>query len=96
VAGVAAGLQGIVEIAHDLGGLEIDGVLILEFVLLVAGDERKGVNVLVKRGERKFDSVNAAASEERQTFLLFGFEVQGTAYLVFPDQNDHDSQSFVL
>ena len=40
--GVAAGLKRVVEAAHDFDGLNVDGVLLLEFVLLVAGDECEG------------------------------------------------------
>jgi hypothetical protein len=50
VAGVAAGFQGVVKAAHDFDGREVDGVLVLESVLLVAGDEGKGVNVVVEIG----------------------------------------------
>ena len=39
VARVAAGFERVVKVAHDFGGFDVDGVLFLEFVLLVAGDE---------------------------------------------------------
>src|SRR5207249_4454767 len=55
VAGIAAGFEGVVEEAHDLGGFEIDGLLVLESVLFVAGDEGEGVNVFVEIGEREFE-----------------------------------------
>ena len=59
VAGVAAGFEGVVEVAHDFDGFEVDGVLFLELVLLVAGDEGEGVDVLVEVGQRKSRSCSA-------------------------------------
>ena len=66
VPGVAAGFQRVVQVAHDLDGFEVDRVLVLELVLLVAGDEGEGVNVLVEVGQRKFDGRHAAVVEKWQ------------------------------
>ena len=66
MAGVAAGFQFIVELAENLGGLDVDGVLFLEGVLLVAGDEGEVVNVLVKLGQREFRGLVTPAGKERQ------------------------------
>ncbi len=54
VARVAARLQRVVKIAHDFDGLDVDGVLLLKFMLLVAGNEREVLDVTMKIGEREF------------------------------------------
>ncbi len=78
--GVAASLQRVVEVAHDVDGLNVDRVLVLELVLFVAGDEGKEMNVFVQFGERKFDADDAAGIEEREYALVFWLKiVQGDA-----------------
>ena len=42
------------KIPHDLDGFDVDRVLFLKRVLLVAGDEGEVLDVAVKIGERKF------------------------------------------
>ena len=72
---VAAGLQGVVKIVHDLYGAEVDRVLVLEPVLLVARDERKMVDVLVQLGERKLDALDAEPSNNGSLLLLFRLQI---------------------
>ena len=55
VAGIAAAFQCVVETAHDLDGRDVDGVLFLELVLLVTGDEREVVDVLMEILQCEFD-----------------------------------------
>ena len=69
VAGVAASLQGVVKVAHDLDGLDVDRVLLLECVLLVAGNEGELMDVTVKFGEREFVRDAALLVEQRQVAL---------------------------
>ena len=45
---VAAKVEGVVEVAQDFGGLDIDGVLFLEFVLLVAWNECELVDLFAQ------------------------------------------------
>ncbi len=52
---VAAGLERVVQAAHALGGLDVDGVLRADFLRLVAGDEAEPAHVLVQIGQRKAD-----------------------------------------
>lgn len=61
--------------AHDFDGFEVDGVLLDEFVLLVAGKEGEFVDMVVEIGERKFDGADAAIVEEREIELVVGFEI---------------------
>jgi hypothetical protein len=61
VPAVAPAFQGVVQVAHDLGGFEVDGVLVGEAVLFVAGDEGKGMNVLVELGQREFKGMDRSA-----------------------------------
>ena len=92
VAGIAASFQGIVEVAHNFDGLNIDRVLFFEFVLLVAGDECEVVNVAVKLGERKFGGGNATHSKRGRT-LFFGLQiVQGDAGEI---GNDDIARNFI-
>src|SRR6185437_7618324 len=80
MAGVAAGFEGVVQMAHDFDGFEIDRLLFDEFVLLVAGDEGEFVDVIVKVSEREFDGTDAAIVKKREISLVFGLEVmQGDA-----------------
>ena len=61
VTAVAPAFQGVVQVAHDLGGFEVDGVLVGKPMLLVAGDEGEGVNVLVELGQREFEGLDRSA-----------------------------------
>ena len=54
VAFIAAGAQGVVQLAHALCGLDVDRVLRLDFLRLVARDETEKANVLVQVFEREF------------------------------------------
>ena len=63
------------KIVHDLHGTQIDRILILELVLLVAGDERKMVDVLVQLVERKFDRLDAELVEQRKLLLLLRLQI---------------------
>jgi hypothetical protein len=49
---IATPFQFIVELAENFGGFDVDGLLFRESVLLVAGDERKGVDVLGSSASR--------------------------------------------
>ncbi len=51
VTGVAAGGEGVVEFGHEFGGADVGGVLGVEFVLFVAGDEGEVADVSVEVGE---------------------------------------------
>ena len=51
VAGVAAGLERVVQLAHALGGFDVDGVLRLDDLRFVAGDEAEELDVFVQVGE---------------------------------------------
>jgi len=75
VTGVAAGFKGIVEAAHDLHSLDVDGVLLLESMLLVAGDEGEVVNVFVQLAKWEFNGVDATIVEEREFALVFGLQI---------------------
>ena len=75
VAGVAAGFQGVVQFAENFGGFDVDRVFFLERVLLVARNEREGVDVFVKIGERKFHHRAAPLVEQRQVALLLRLQV---------------------
>ena len=72
---VAASFQGVVKAAHDSDGFNVDRVLFHEFVLLVAGDECEGVDTVMKFGDGEFERFDAAAGEEGQVSLRFGFKV---------------------
>ena len=52
VAVVAGGLQRIVQPAHALGGLHVDGVFFLVAAGLVAADEAEAPDLLVQLGQR--------------------------------------------
>ena len=54
--GIAARLQGIVQIAHELRRLEIRRVFGVEAMMGVAGDEGEMANEFVKVGQREFDA----------------------------------------
>src|SRR5687768_18567905 len=45
---------------EEFDGLEVGRVLFGEFVLLVAGDEGEGLNVVMEIGEGEFDGSDAA------------------------------------
>ena len=75
VAGITAGFKGIVESAHDVDGLEVDRVLVFKAVLLVAGDEPKGVDLLVQLREGKFQRADPPAIDERQVLLLLRLQI---------------------
>ncbi|MGB6877224.1 MAG: hypothetical protein WBD87_14450 [Candidatus Acidiferrales bacterium] len=75
MSGVAPGFESVVEAAHDFDGFEVDGVLLYEFVLLVASDEGEFVDVLVKIGERKFYGVDAAVFKEREGALVVWLKI---------------------
>ena len=98
IAGVTAPFQGVVEIAEYLSGLDINGVLLLKFVLLVAGDEGEGVDVAMEIGERKFGGGDAGLVEQRQVTRVFGFQiVQGDAGKVGDDDVAGDvASAFVI
>jgi len=49
-------------VPHDLGGFEVDGILVGEAVLFVAGDEGEGVDVFVELGEREFEGMDRSTS----------------------------------
>ena len=55
--------------------LEVDRVLVLEPVLLIARDEGKVVDVTVQFGEWEFDRRDAIAREQRQVALLVRLQV---------------------
>ena len=55
VAFVAAGLERVVQLAHLLGGLDVDRVLRLDLLRLIAGDEAEMLDVLVQVGEPELD-----------------------------------------
>lgn len=80
MAGVAADLEGVVEAAHVFDRFDVDGTLLDEFVLLVAGEEGELVDVVAKIGEGKFDGADAAVVEKGKIELVLGFKVvQGDA-----------------
>jgi len=47
---IASRIEGIMEVSKDLDGFDVDGVLILEAVLLVTGNEGKRLDIVVKFG----------------------------------------------
>jgi len=63
--GIAACFQRVMEATHDFDRFDIDWVLFLELVLLVARYECKSVDIFVELGEREFDGGDAPAVEER-------------------------------
>jgi hypothetical protein len=75
VAGVAAGFEGVVKVAENLSGFDVDRVFFLERVLLVAGNEGEGVNVAMKISERKFNGRAPPFVEERQVALFLRLKV---------------------
>ena len=75
VAGVAARLQGVVQIVHDGDRAEIDRVLVREAVLLVAGDEGERVDVAVQVGQRELDRVDPVSGKQRQRTLFFRLQI---------------------
>ncbi len=56
VPGVTASFERIMQLTEHFGGFDVDGVLFLELVLLVTGDEREVVDVLVQLREREGDA----------------------------------------
>jgi len=86
VAGVAAGFERVVEVAHQLRGFEVGGVFGIELVLGVAGNEGEVADVLVEVGQRKLNG-RREALEQRGVGVLFRFEiVQGDAGEIGDDQ----------
>ena len=80
VARVAAGLQGVVQVVHDGDRSEIDRVVVLEAVLLVAGNEGELVDIAVQVGKRKFGRLDPVSGKQRQRPLVFRLQiVQGEA-----------------
>src|SRR5205809_1719417 len=75
MAGITASFKGVVQIAHDLDGLDIDRVFLLKCVLLVTRNEREMLNVAMKLGERKLVGDAAPLVEERQVALLLWLEI---------------------
>ena len=63
------------ELAENFDGFNVDRVLLVKFVLLVAGNESEVVNVPVEIGERKFNRGNAATFEQRQVDVFFRFQI---------------------
>ncbi|MGB2781366.1 MAG: hypothetical protein WBD63_07810, partial [Phycisphaerae bacterium] len=59
------------KIAHDADCLEVNRVLVLELVLLVAWDEGEVMDVAVKVGEANLNRVDAA--QEWQGTLVIRF-----------------------
>ena len=55
VAVVAGFLQRVMELAHELGGFDVDGVLILELTLLDADHEAEGFDIVLQVGEGEAD-----------------------------------------
>jgi hypothetical protein len=72
---VAAGFEGVVKFAHDFDGFEVDRILFLKRVLLVAGNEREMLDVTVKISERKFVGDSALFVEQRQVALFLRLQV---------------------
>jgi hypothetical protein len=75
VSRIAARFKRVVQRAENFGGFDVDRVLLLKLVLLVAGNEGEGVDVFVKFGERKLNCGDAAIIKQRQTLLVFRFQV---------------------
>jgi hypothetical protein len=50
-----------VQVAHDFDGFEVDGILLDEFVLLVASEEGEFVDVVVKIRQLKRDGFKAVS-----------------------------------
>ncbi len=75
VAGVAAAFKGVVKFPENFCGLDIDRVFFLVSMLLVAGNEREGVDVAMKICERKFNGRPAPFVEERQVALFLRLKV---------------------
>ena len=55
VAGVAARLEQIVQLTHLLGGLDVDGVLRLDLLRAVPGDEAEVAHLLVQFAQPELD-----------------------------------------
>src|SRR5581483_4922012 len=86
MAGITTLFKSVMQAAHDLDGLNVDGVLLFKLVLLVARNEGNAVNVLVKVSQRKLDGVDAIGIEKRQRPLVVRFEImQGDAGKVRDD-----------
>jgi hypothetical protein len=64
-----------VKCTKDFGGLNVDWILFLKAVLLVAGNEGEGMDVLVKLRERELHGRNVNAVEKRQAALVFRFQI---------------------
>ena len=75
VACIAAAVEGVVQVGHELNGLEVGGVLRDEFVGGVVGDEGKEADVGTEFAERELFSMVAEAGEERHRELVFWLEV---------------------
>lgn len=70
----AAGLEGVVQLAHAGVDFFIHGVFGVEPHAGLAEDEGKGADVARKIAQRKFQSRHQAASKERQVALFLRFK----------------------
>ena len=70
VALVAARFQGVVQIVHDPHGLEVDRVLVLKVVLLIARNEGEIVDMTVQLVQRERDPMAAANGLLHRVFRL--------------------------
>jgi len=86
VAGVAAGFQRVVQIAHELGGFEVRRVFGIEPVLGVAGNESEVADVFVKVGQRELDAGRQAPEQRRIRVLLRLQIVEGDAVEIRDNQ----------
>src|SRR6185437_463093 len=65
---------------HDFNRLNVDGVLLFKFMLLVPRNEGEVVDVFVKVGQRELEGVNAAIIQQGQWALVIRLKVvQGDA-----------------
>jgi hypothetical protein len=79
VAGVAARLQGVVQVAHELGSFQVRRVFGIEPVMGVAGDEGEVADVLVQIGQRELDTGRKALQQWGVGVLLRFKVVEGDA-----------------
>ena len=63
------------KIPKNFNGFNIDWVLLLKFMLLVAGNEREVLDVAVKIGEWEFVGDAAFLVEQRQVALFFRLQI---------------------
>ena len=78
---ITSGFKRVVEAAReDFNGLNVDGILLFELVLLITWDKREGVNMLVEVSKRELNGRNSPIVKQRKIFLFVGFKiVQGDA-----------------